>query len=306
MRSLQGTTGEQALVCDIQHFSLHDGPGFRTTVFFKGCNLRCAWCHNPESIHPEPQLAYDARRCIGCGACQAVCPFQCHRMENGVHLFDRRGCIGCMKCAEVCPSKALWVYGTPMDASQIMAACLRDREMYEISGGGVTFSGGECLLRLELVRALGVGLRAEGISLCVDTALNVPWGNVGKMLDMTDLFLVDFKMFSAGLHRKYAGAGNALILENIRKLSACHPYWIRIPLIHGVNDGEEETARMVGFLSALEKKPDRIDLLGFHAMGEWKYGAIGWEKHPFEAPDEQHMRWIEEAYKAVGCPVFVT
>ncbi len=306
MRSLQETTAERALVCNIQHFSLHDGPGIRTTVFFKGCNLRCAWCHNPESIRPEPQLAYDPRRCVGCGACAAVCPARCHRMENGVHLFDRRDCIGCMRCAQVCPSKALWVYGTPMDASQILEACLRDRELYEISGGGVTFSGGECLLRPELARALGGGLRAEGITLCVDTALNVPWKSAEELVGVANLFLVDFKMFSAGLHRKYTGADNARILENLRKLGARCPYWIRIPLVRGVNDTSEETALMAGFLSSLEKKPARIDLLRFHAMGEWKYDAIGWEKRPFEAPDDQAMRRMEEAYRAVGCPVFVT
>ena len=209
-----------ARIADIIRFATHDGPGIRSTVFLKGCPLSCVWCHNPETISPTPEIGYFAKKCIGCGECVRVCPEGAHRVEDGRHTFDRALCVACGACAEVCLGEALTLYGREMTAEQVLATVLRDRAFYDQTGGGLTLSGGEPLLQAQFcAEVLGMA-HHEGIHTAVDTCGAVPWEAFEAVLSVTDIFLYDLKHTDPTVHRKYTGADNALIIENLRRLSA--------------------------------------------------------------------------------------
>ena len=206
----------KATIFDIERSSYVDGPGIRTTVFFKGCNLRCAWCHNPESQSAKPQMMFYKNKCTGCGKCREKCP---HNLEL---------CDLCGKCSLFCPQDARDICGKEYTVDEVLKEVLKDKVFYETSGGGVTFSGGECMLQIEFLTKILKACKENGIHTAVDTAGHVPYERFEQILPYTDLFLYDVKCFDSEKHRQYAGVGNGLILENLKKLLAkSTPVWIR-------------------------------------------------------------------------------
>ena len=277
---------------NIQHFSVHDGPGVRTTVFTKGCNLKCQWCHNPETIQKKPQISYNEELCIGCGMCVKICP-EHHRfdVQNGRHIYERKDCKVCEKCAKQCPTNALSVYGISKTVEEIAEEAYRDSMVFP-EFGGVTFSGGECLLQAQNVKKTAEILKQKGIHICIDTALNVAWDTIEEILPYTDLILVDIKAGTEETHRKYTGVTNRMIKENLKKLSQEADIWIRIPMVHHVNDTEEELNEMIEFISSLGDGVKKIQLLKYHSLGKMKYQWIGKECVEFEEPDELYREHI--------------
>lgn len=262
-------------IFDIQHFSIHDGPGIRTTVFFKGCNLRCQWCHNPESQSGEKETLFYQNKCIGCGRCKKI-------TKEDAYFF--------------CYHDAKVISGYDYTVDEILREILKDKFFYKTSGGGVTFSGGECMLQLDFLVEILKVCKENGIHTAVDTAGCVPYERFEKILPYTDLFLYDIKCFDNEKHRQYTGVGNELILENLKKLLKTNKsVWVRIPIIPTVNDTEEELQSMEGYISSCGK-PEKIELLPYHAMGEHKYAAIGKKVQRFSVPSEEKIKQLKNVF----------
>ena len=259
----------KATIFDIERNSYVDGPGIRTTVFFKGCNLRCAWCHNPESQSPKPQMMFYKNKCTGCGKCKEKCP---NHLES---------CELCGKCTLYCPHDAREICGKEYTVDEVMREILKDKVFYENSGGGVTFSGGECMLQIDFLEEILKACKQNGIHTAVDTAGLVPFEFFERIIPYTDLFLYDVKCYDSEKHKQYTGVGNELILENLKRLLATDKsVWIRIPIIPTVNDTEEEIRSIRSFLLSCGT-PEKVELLPYHAMGKHKYAAIGKEAQFF-------------------------
>ena len=267
----------KATIFDIQRNSYVDGPGIRTTVFFKGCNLRCAWCHNPESQSPNVQMMFYQDKCTGCGKCREKCP----------NALER--CDFCGKCTLFCLNDAREICGKSYSVDEVLREVLKDRTFYANSGGGVTFSGGECMLQIDLLESMLRACHENGIQTAVDTAGHVDYERFERILPYTDLFLYDVKCCDEETHRRYVGVSNRLILENLQRLLfAGAAVWVRIPVIGGVNDTVEEMTKIRDLLNRCPA-PTRIELLPYHAMGEHKYAAIGKEVARFSVPSKEKM-----------------
>lgn len=263
-------------IFDIIRASFVDGPGIRTSVFLKGCNLNCAWCHNPEGKNPKPQLMFYADKCSHCGKCAEVCP------------NELKSCTLCGRCAVVCPSDARRICGREISSEELLDEIKKDAEFYKSSGGGVTFSGGECMLQIDFLAEMLEKCKSEKIETAVDTAGNVPWSYFERILPYTDLFLYDIKSMKSEVHLKYVGADNELILENLGKLLRRGArVWIRIPIIPEVNDGDDDMLAVREFLKPCS--PEKIELLPYHAMGENKYAAIGSKTMKFSVPSKEKI-----------------
>jgi len=262
-------------VFNIQRFSIHDGPGIRTTVFLKGCPLECLWCHNPEGISARAQLSYDARKCVGCGRCVDVCPRGAHSMRDGAHALDRALCDGCGACAEACPAGALELVGSEVSVDDVMAEVMRDAAFYETSGGGMTLSGGEPLAQPEFAEGLLARAKAEGLHTCLDTSGHAPWDAFERVAGLVDLFLFDCKATGPGRHEELTGVTNELILKNLRRLHAEGArIRLRCPLVPGVNDAPEHldgVARLAEGLPNIEG----LEILPYHALATAKRPRIG-------------------------------
>lgn len=277
---------------NIQRFSIHDGPGIRTTVFLKGCNLSCFWCHNPESIRPQKQVQFFPQKCIGCGNCFEACPVHAHIMKDEQHVYDRSLCERCGKCVDLCYANALEMAGELKTVNEVLDVVERDRPFYDNSGGGMTLSGGEPLLPLSFSKALLEEGRQRGFHNAVDTAGNVSWDCFEEVLPLVDLFLYDLKHIDADRHREATGVENQRLLQNLSRLSETDKeVWVRIPLIPGFNDSPEVISAMADLLAGL---PDlsRVELLPFHRLGEGKYASLG-ESYPaadLPAPTEEQVK----------------
>ncbi len=292
------------IVFDLQRASLDDGPGIRTTVFLKGCPLHCAWCHNPESQKPGPELAFDAGICRSCQACVAACASGVHTFDAPAHhavAFDR--CIAAGACIALCPSGALRLYGSEQSVDSVMAEVVKDRAFYAASGGGLTLSGGEPTAQLEFCLALLQAAKAAGIPTCVETCGVAPRESFEALLPLTDLFLFDYKASDPELHAAYTGASNALILANLRWLHAQGAaIRLRCPLIPGVND-EEGHLRAIAALSAELPGLRGVEILPFHETGAVKYERLGREQPRFGAlePDSAIQAGWRETLAVHGC-----
>jgi len=284
----------QALVSNIQRLSLDDGPGIRTTVFLKGCPLRCRWCHNPECIAPRRQLLHYAAQCAGCGSCAKVCPEGVFAMEDAgdggtvSRIIARERCTFCGKCIDFCPKAAITTAGKEYTVDGLKSVLLRDANFYRNSGGGVTLSGGEPLLQGDFTLEMLMALKQAGIHTAVDTCGYVPYEQFEKVIEYTDLFLFDIKTVDPKLHRELTGHGNGLILENYKRLCASGVrIWVRMPLVAGVNDGEaEKTAALLK-----EYPAELVELLPYHAYGVSKYESLGME-YPgkgYEPPAKEQL-----------------
>lgn len=257
---------------NIQRFSIHDGPGARTTVFFKGCNLRCMWCHNPESISRDNQLEFYPEKCIGCGACFKVCPNGVHFIdENQEHRLNRSKCSGCLLCTETCYSNALAGVGVNVDVDYVLKSITADKLYYKNSSGGVTFSGGEAMLQIDFLEEVLRRCKEEDIHTAVDTAGCVPWSCFERILHITDLFLYDVKAADPDRHKQLTRVDNHLILENLKRLSdAGKQIYVRIPFIPGSNDDQiEDIAKILKPLNI-----EKVEVMPYHKLGNSKYAAL--------------------------------
>lgn len=263
------------MIFDIQRFSLHDGPGIRTSVFFSGCNLRCLWCHNPESHEMKPRLGYFVHACTLCGKCAEVCPAGAAAARNGRLEFNRGLCASCFACVGSCVSGARRVIGKRMSAAEVFDIAARDRKYYEKSGGGVTFTGGEPLLQLDFLTELLLLSRDAGIGTAVESALCVTGDSIRRIAPLTDLFMCDIKTMDGGLHKQMTGVSNLDILTNIRLLSRLGAdVLIRIPVMEGVNASMENMRLIADFLLN-ETEIRRVELLKLHTLAAHKYDALG-------------------------------
>jgi pyruvate formate lyase activating enzyme len=292
-------TMTNGIVFDIKKFSLHDGPGIRTTVFLKGCGLRCWWCHNPESQYRKPELMLNPAFCIGCGACVAAC-------EQGAIgddlVTDRDACTHCGACVSACCADARAMVGQVMTVDEVMALVMRDVAFYDESRGGVTFSGGEPLLQPAFLLALLKVGKAQGLHTTVDTCGYAPAETLEAVGPDTDLFLYDLKLMDDAQHRQVTGVSNALILDNLRALSARGSRVIlRVPVVPGIND-DAANIDQIGALAVSLPGIERVDILAYHRVGGDKYARLGRANPmpPAEPPSDEHMAAIKrtlENYK---------
>ena len=264
----------KSLIFDIQRFCVYDGPGIRTTVFFKGCNMHCAWCHNPESFSAAAELLFRAEKCTACGAC-AVCPEGAHTFENGVHTFHRERCVACGKCASLCPNGALELSGRKMTAENVMLVIDKDAKYYKSSGGGVTFSGGEASLHFELLTELLESCRERGYHTALETNGLIPPERLQRLLPLVGLFLFDCKHTDPEQHKRWTGAPLEPVLETLAALDrAGANVVLRCPIIPGVNDTDAHFAA----IRALKKQYSCIqkaEIMAYHDIGKSKWDALG-------------------------------
>lgn len=276
-----------ATIFDIQRGSYVDGPGIRTTVFMKGCNLGCAWCHNPESQNAKPQRMFYKNKCVLCGKCVTVCPSGALTFDNSPVLNPEK-CTLCGRCALWCPADAISVCGKTMDTETVFREVRKDKAFYETSGGGVTVSGGECMLYPDFVAELLDKCKKDGIGTAVDTAGNVPFESLEKVIPFTDIFLYDIKCVTPDVHKKFTGVVNNRILDNYKLLiSMGKRVIVRVPMTTECSANDEEFPKIAAFLN--EYRPEKVELLPYHALGENKYRAIGREPEIFHAPSKEDM-----------------
>ncbi|MBI2940054.1 MAG: glycyl-radical enzyme activating protein [Chloroflexi bacterium] len=295
------------IVFDLQRFSIHDGPGVRTTVFLKGCTLHCFWCHNPESIRPRPDLQFYPEHCIHCGRCAEVCPTGAHVVHANQHVLLRDRCDGCGRCATVCCSQALTMAGRRMSVEAVVGEALRDREFYRATGGGVTLSGGEPALQAEFSHAILAACRAEDVHTAVETAANCPWEDLALVLSATDLALVDVKLMDSRRHRQHVGAANERILANVRRMDALGiPIIARVPVVPTVNDSVDEIVAIAQFASGLANVRQLV-LLPFHRLAEGKYRSLGlsYRAGGLPVPAREHLEALARAARESSVDVVV-
>jgi len=262
-------------VFDVKRFAIHDGPGIRTTAFLKGCPLSCTWCHNPESQRSEPELLFRGSRCIGCGTCVATCPEDAIRVERGKAITDRERCAACGACVPACLVDAREVVGWPWTAEELVGELRRDALFFEESGGGVTLSGGEPLLQPTFCAAVLERCRARGIHTAVDTCGHAGEDALERVVAHADLFLYDVKLMDGERHRQATGETNAQVLANLEWLDRRGKrIWIRVPLIPGINDDEENLLALAAFVRGL-RRVERVQVLPFHRGGEGKQAGLG-------------------------------
>lgn len=263
----------KGLISAVKRMEIHDGEGLRTTVFFKGCPLRCIWCHNPESIGFDRQMAHFSEKCVGCGGCVSVCPQHALAYADDHVRIDRELCVGCGECAEACPTGAMIIYGRGYDAEQLVALVARDKPFFDRSGGGVTLSGGECLAQADFAVEVARLLFKRGISVDIDTCGQIDRAVLDRILPYTDTFLYDIKAMDPEVHRRCTGHTNERILDNLRYLSECGArIEIRYPLVMGYNDGECD--KIGAFLKGL-KGIVKIKVLQYHPFVASRYEALG-------------------------------
>lgn len=290
---------DKALIFDVKRFAVHDGDGIRTTVFFKGCPLSCVWCHNPEGIGVKSELGFLAHKCINCGECVDVCKQNAHKMTTNIHIFEPNSCVSCGKCEDVCLGEALKLHGQRKSADELLPLLLEDSAFYETSGGGVTLSGGECLMQADFCRELLSVLKERGIHTAVDTSGFVPRGSITKVLPYTDIFLYDLKAYDSEVHKRCTGQPNGLILDNIKYIDSLgKDIEIRIPFVPDFNDGE--IPKLAEFISELHHVT-RVKILPYHNYAVSKYDSLGMKNTlPSRLPTDEEIAAARDIMRSRG------
>lgn len=291
----------KGVIFNIQKYSIHDGPGIRTTVFLKGCPLNCWWCHNPESQKKQLQLIHFNSKCINCGRCENKCNEDAISIVDNKFYLDKSKCTLCGQCTDVCVQAALELAGKEVTVDEVVKEVKKDQIFYEESNGGVTFSGGEPMAQINFLEEALKSCNNYGIHTTVDTCAFTAWSNFEKILDYTDLFLVDLKHIDSNEHKKYTGVSNEIILENIKKLSNLgKKIYIRMPIIPGINDSKEIIDRTISFLRDI--KMAQLNLLPYHKIGMDKYKRLqeNYKLEGLQEPSQIHMKKLEEYFNRNG------
>jgi len=285
----------KGIIFDIQRFSVHDGPGIRTTIFLKGCGNSCAWCHNPESISLEPELQYYPKRCRNCADCIPVCRYNCHLIAGEMHLFNRKNCERCGLCVKACHSNALMLSGKIVTAEYVMNEVLADIEYYRQSKGGVTLSGGEPVLQHRFCKEILKQCKEAGLHTIIQTAGNYDYACLEALLPFTDLVMYDVKAYSEHIYDQHILGDKNTILGNLERLSNENlPVVVRTPVIGGVNDDEREILLIVKHLQRL-KNISKYIMLPYHNLGDVKYDALGLSRdHSYFTPDTAKIEALKE------------
>lgn len=297
-------------VFDIQKFALHDGPGIRTTVFFKGCPLHCIWCHNPESQRFGRDILFSPDKCIGCGWCFGACPRKCHVAAPGTpHAFLRESCARCGKCAERCYAGAIEVAGREATAGEVFDDVLKDKCFYDNSHGGMTLSGGEPLSQPRFALALARLASAAGVTTCIETCGHAPWESLAPLLPELEWLLFDIKATDPAKHREFTGVDNSLLLANLRRASeAGARIALRCPLVPGVNDDPAHLAAIAALAEEL-KGVERVDIEPYHPLGVGKCERLGrvpdLDRRDF-APEEKVEEWRAAISSRTSKPVQIS
>lgn len=297
---IQAAKGK-GLIFNIQRYSIHDGPGIRTSVFLKGCPLRCLWCFNPESLSPHPEIFFYSKRCIGCGTCIDVCSQGAIRRINNKIEFDRSLCVGCGKCAHVCPGAARKRVGEWVDPDWVIHEIKKDELFYLNSGGGLTLSGGEPIYQAEFAKQILKECKSHSIHTALESSAYVTWEIFQDMLSYVDMALLDIKHMDSTIHKELTGVDNRLILENIRRVAEMPTALIlRFPLIPGHNDSERNLRSMAEFILSLGKMVD-LHILPYHSYGVNKYVRLGRKYSlsklaPPKSKDIERVKSLLESY----------
>lgn len=280
-------------IFDIKRFATHDGDGIRTTVFLKGCPLKCVWCHNPESISFKNQIAIYSHKCVNCGACVSVCKENAHIINSDGHVFLQNKCTACGSCREVCAAEAMTAYGKDITAEELLPQLLEDKDFYETSGGGITLSGGECLMQPDFCAQVLKECKESGLNTAVDTCGFVPRENLDKVIPYTDKFLYDIKAIDEDVHIKCTGRSNKIILENLKYLDSKNcKIEIRIPYVPEYN--AHQIPEIAEFLKPL-KNVVKVRVLPYHNYAASKYEALKTENTlPNKLPTEEEIKEAEK------------
>lgn len=282
-----------SLITNVQKFSIHDGDGIRTSVFFKGCPLKCEWCHNPETQRFEKEMQCDKEKCVGCGTCAKVCPNGAISMENGKPEMKKDACTFCGKCVNFCPIGIREIIGREYSVKELIKELMKDQMFYEESGGGVTLSGGEVMaMDIDYILAIAKELKRQDVTLTIDTCGYVPYEKFQAILPYVHTFLYDVKVMDSKLHKKYIGVDNQLILDNLIRLAADGArIYIRIPTIKEVNGNEKNMKKTIAFLKEHDIHPAQINLLPYHDTGSGKYSKLDMEYKgtDLHAPEKEEM-----------------
>lgn len=295
----------KGLVFNIQRFSVHDGPGIRTTVFIKECPLRCEWCSNPESQAPYPEIICLDRNCIRCGKCVEACPQHAITLRESGKEIDREKCDRCLLCAQACPSGAIQTVGKYMDIAEVMEEVTKDELFYRNSGGGVTVSGGEPLSQPEFVCGLLKECKVKNYHTALDTCGHAPWSSIEKLLIYLDLVLYDIKLMDSIKHKEATGAGNETILANAAKVAQKKRTWLRYPVIPGFNDSETCAREIALFASNIPV--EKVSLLPYHALGAEKYVRLGgvYSLDGISPPTDEQLQEIASIFESFGLDVTI-
>jgi pyruvate formate lyase activating enzyme len=299
---------QSVTVSNIQGYSIHDGPGIRTTVFLKGCPLSCKWCSNPENLSGKVEMGFIESLCVHCGRCQEVCPNGAIRPGEGEYRIDHFRCLACGLCRDNCYYGALVRYGEVMTVDEVWDAVRRDKMFYEASGGGVTVSGGEPLLQAHFVRELFELCRMERIGACVETCGFASPEAFLEVLPVTDCLIFDLKQMDTDIHRRYTGQANDQILENAALVVAhCAEVIFRQPLIPGINDSLTNIDGTAKFLHRLGEKAARLQLMPYHRMGQSKYRALNvtYDMDGIAVMEDREIEAVKNAYidRGIDCTI---
>lgn len=306
---MQNLREVKGFVFDIQHYSIHDGPGIRTSVFLKGCILHCLWCHNPESQKMRPQIFIMQDKCVGCGKCASVCPVNAIKIDGNLARTNRELCKSCGRCVKTCPTEARSMIGKEITAGEVFKEVASDKIFYQESGGGVTLSGGEVLLQPEFSRSILELCKNAEINTAIETSGYGSWEAIKQVLAYTDLVLYDFKHFTDSEHKKFTGVSNKSILENAKRI--CHelkvPIAARIPVIPGYNDSIDNINSTARFIATELDKSIKVHLLPYHRLGEGKHIGLEQPDNGFSStpPSEEHMNELKEIIESYGLTVVI-